>query len=186
MSSKYTFSESDLLHFVTMTVVDWIDLFTKVIYKDIIINSLKHCQTKKGLEIYGWVIMTNHLHMIISSSNNSLSSIMRDFKKHTSLEIKDAITHSNESRKKWMMERFVAAGTLNSNNDDFQLWQQNNHPLVLNNPEIAHQKLDYIHYNPVEAGFVLLPEDYLYSSAKDYYTTTKGLLDIVFMESQIR
>jgi hypothetical protein len=75
---------------------------------------------------------------------------------------------------------------LNSNNDDFQLWQQNNHPLVLNNPEIAHQKLDYIHYNPVEAGFVLLPEDYLYSSAKDYYTTTKGLLDIVFMESQIR
>ena len=182
MSRKFTFSENDLLHFVTQTVVDWIDVFTKVLYKDIIINSLKHCQVKKGLEIYGWVLMTNHLHMIVSSKRNSLGSIMRDFKKHTSLEIKIAIANSNESRRKWMMERFVLAGTSNSNNDDFQLWQQNSHPIVLNDPGIAHQKLDYIHYNPVEAGIVCIPEDYLYSSAKDYYTSNKGLLDIIYLE----
>ena len=144
MSTKYTFSDSNLLHFVSFAVVDWIDVFTRIIYKEIVVDSLRHCQKKKGLELYGWVIMTNHLHMIISATANSLSNIMRDFKKHTSLQIKDAITNNPESRKEWMMERFTKAGKTNSNNDSFQFWEQDNHPLLLNNIEIAHQKLDYI------------------------------------------
>lgn len=102
------------------------------------------------------------------------------------MQIKDAITNNPESRKEWMMERFTKAGKANSNNDSFQFWQQDNHPLLLNNIEIAHQKLDYMHYNPVEAGFVSIPEDYLYSSARDYYTSKKGLLDIVISESLAR
>src|SRR6266516_5875037 len=118
--------------------------------------------------------MTNHLHMIISATGNSLSNIMRDFKKHTSLQLKDTITNNSESRKEWMMERFTKAGKANSNNDNFQFWQQDNHPLLLNNPVIANQKLDYIHYNPVTAGFVEAPEHYLYSSAGDYSLQKKA------------
>ena len=151
MSTKYTFSDSNLLHFVSFAVVDWIDVFTRIIYKEIVVDSLRHCQKNKGLELYGWVIMTNHLHMIISATGNSLSNIMRDFKKHTSLQIKDAIINNPESRKEWIacpgssgMERFTKAGKANSNNDSFQVWQQDN-PLLLNNIEIAHQKLNYIH-----------------------------------------
>jgi putative transposase len=78
------------------------------------------------------------------------------------------------------------AGKKNSNNSNFQLWQQDNHPIELSTPFIAHQKLDYLHYNPVEAGFVRNPEDYLYSSAIDYYTSKKGLIQIEKIDTILR
>ena len=74
------------------------------------------------------------------------------------------------------------AGNENRNNCGFQLWQQNNNPVVLDKPFITHQKLDYLHNNPVAAGFVEKPEDWLYSSAKDYYTGMKGMIDILFID----
>ena len=89
---------------------------------------------------------------------------MRDFKKHTSLQLEDAMNDSAENRKNWIacpdssgMQRFTAAGKANRNNDNFQFWQHDNHSLLLLNPIIAHQNLDYIHYNPVTAGFVKTP-----------------------------
>ena len=81
-----------------------------------------------------------------------------------------------------MMER---AGKKNSNNKDFQLWQQDNHPILLKNAEMAHQRLDYTHYNPVEAGIVEKPEDYLYSSARNYYGM-KGLIDVTLLNPILR
>ncbi len=80
-----------------------------------------------------------------------------------------------------MMER---AGKKNSNNTNFQLWQQYNQPIELFNNKMAHQKLDYMHYNPVEAGFVLKQEDWLYSNAVDY-NGGKGLLEISFLDPLI-
>jgi len=82
----------------------------------------------------------------------------------------------------WMMER---AGRKNSQNVGFQLWQQDNHPIELFDLKILHQKLDYIHYNPVIAGMVANPEDYLYSSARDYYGLP-GLIDIMLVEPLIQ
>ena len=81
-----------------------------------------------------------------------------------------------------MLLLMETAGRENSNNDNFQLWQQDNHPIALPSLEIAHQKLGYLHNNPVTAGFVAKPEDWLYSSAKDYYTGKKGMLDIILLE----
>ena len=78
----------DELYFVTSTVVDWIDIFTRPKYKHIILESLAYCQEKKGLRIYAWVLMSNHLHMIVSSGTEaSVSDILRDFKKFTSKRI---------------------------------------------------------------------------------------------------
>lgn len=72
------------LHFITITVVGWVDVFTRTQYKDIIIESLKYCVSSKGLKLYAYVIMTNHLHLIVSTSEgNELSDILRDFKKFT-------------------------------------------------------------------------------------------------------
>ena len=180
MSVKYKFHEPDGCYFVTYSVVDWADVFTRNTYKDILIESWKHCQKHKGLNIHAYVIMTNHVHMIISrKSENTLEAIMRDMKKFTASKIIEAIQYSKEeSRKEWLMGLFRKAGEENSNNKIFQFWQQDNHPMLCFNPDIFQQKLTYVHQNPVRAGFVEKAEDWLYSSAGDYYLGRKGLIDI--------
>ncbi|MCG8400654.1 MAG: transposase, partial [Firmicutes bacterium] len=70
------------MHFISFATVEWIDVFTRPLYKDVIVESLKYCQKKKGLILYAWCLMTNHVHMIISSTGISKQEdIIRDFKK---------------------------------------------------------------------------------------------------------
>jgi REP element-mobilizing transposase RayT len=122
---------------VTFAVVYWIDLFVRNEYKDILLDSWKYCSKNKGLEIYGWCIMTSHVHMIIGTHGEKMEDIMRDMKKHTSAAIKEAIKqHPQESRRKWMLWLMERAGQKNSQNINFQLWQQDNHPIEL--PDIKY------------------------------------------------
>src|SRR6185503_2332410 len=182
MSSKYKFHDQDKLYFVSFAVVNWIDLFIRNEYKDIMIASWNHCQLEKGLEIYGYCIMTSHIHMIIGTHGANLEHIMRDMKRHTSIALRQAIErHPAESRREWMLWMMKRAGTKNNHNSEFQLWQQDNHPVELFDLKILHQKLDYIHYNPVVAGIVEKPEDYLYSSARNY-CGLPGLVDVILVE----
>lgn len=179
MSRKYKFHNPDGMYFVTYTVVDWIDVFTKSVYKDILIESWKYCIEQKGLVVHSYVIMTNHVHMIISrNKENTLDAILRDMKKFTSSMIIKAIKVEQESRKDWLLSKFLLAGNKNSNNTSYQFWQQDNKPLECDTPVIFHQKKDYIHKNPVKAGFVARPEDWIYSSAIDYFSNSKGLIEI--------
>ena len=144
-------------------------VFTNQRYRDIVIESLKHCQKTKGLELYGFVIMSNHIHLIAMAKEGSrLSDILRDFKKHTSKAIIKSIQEDIESRREWMLNILKFAGKQNANNKTFQLWRNDNHPIELHDHQIAMQKLNYIHQNPVEAGIVMNPEEYIYSSAKNY------------------
>ncbi len=179
MSNKYKFHDPDGTYFVTFSVVGWVDVFTRNEYRNILIDSFKYCIKHKGLVIHAWVIMTNHVHMIISRKGQMpLEYIMRDMKKFTSVEIASAIENSrNESRKDWMMKIFEAYGKANSNNVKFQFWQQDNHPIELSSNEEIEQKLDYIHENPVVQGFVNTAECYDWSSAIDY-SGGKGLVEI--------
>lgn len=182
MSIKYKFNDQDRLYFISFSVINWIDLFIRNEYKQILLDSWKHCQLHKGLEIFGWCIMTSHVHMIIGTRGDKLENIMRDMKKYTSACLKEAIMqHNGESRKEWMLWMMERAGKKNSQNLNFQLWRQDNHPVELTSLKMAHQKLDYIHNNPVEAGFVANPEDFIYSSARDYYGST-GLINIMLLE----
>jgi REP element-mobilizing transposase RayT len=75
------------IHFVTFAVVEWVDVFTRKEYRDIIMESLKFCQKEKGLLLHGWCIMSNHIHLIASAKNENLSEILRDFKKFTSKQM---------------------------------------------------------------------------------------------------
>ena len=182
MSTKYKFGDQDKLHFVTFAFINWIDLFIRNEYKEIMLASWRHCQQNKGLEIYGWCIMSSHIHMIIGTHGDKLENIMRDMKKHTSNALKQAIkSHPGESRREWMLWMMERAGKKNAHNSEFQLWQQDNHPIELYDEKILHQKLDYIHFNPVIAGIVEKPEDYLYSSARDYYGLP-GLIEITLVD----
>ena len=184
MSRKYKFKDNQQLYFITYAVVNWIDLFTRNEYKDILLKSWQHYCEQKGLEVYAWAIMTNHVHMIIGSNKNPLEDIVRDMKRHTSIELKKAIQqHPGESRKEWMLWMMERAGKKNGNNAEFQLWQQHNQPIELTTIEMLQQKLDYIHLNPVRAGIVDKEEEYLYSSARDYnFGKHCGLFKIIFIE----
>src|SRR5262245_29182994 len=169
------------VHFVSFAVVEWVDVFTRKEYRDIVINSLKFCQKEKGLLLHGWCIMSNHVHLIASARHENLSDILRDFKKFTSKKIIAAIERSQiESRRDWMLAIFKAQAEKNSNNVYYQLWRQDNQPIELYSPDFTVQKLNYIHNNPIEAGLVNKPEDYLYSSAKSYlHAGQAGLLEVL-------
>ncbi len=183
MSSAYKFYNPDGVYFTSTATVQWVDVFTRPVYADMVIDSLRHCQTKKGLVIHAWCLMSNHLHLIISRNGRlPLEDIMRDFKKFTSGTILKAVRGEiTESRKNWMLWIFKQAGQDNPNNINFQFWQQDNHPEELITNEFIDQKLDYVHNNPVLAGLVDEPEHYRYSSAKDY-AGMKGLLDVRIIE----
>ena len=91
MSEKYKFTDGDGIYFVTPTIVGWADLFTKQEYCEIILDSLHYCQKNKGLIVHAWCIMSSHLHLIISSTQNNLPGILRDFKTFTSKSIIEEI-----------------------------------------------------------------------------------------------
>ena len=167
------------LYFLTLTVVDWVDIFTRPYYKHIIINSLKYCQQQKGLEIYAWVLMSNHLHLIAAAKENNLSDILRDFKKFTSKAIVKAIQEGNESRQNWILNRFEFAGSNDKKIKNFKFWQDGNEAKEIHSSEFFDQKLEYIHNNPVVAEIVSEPWHYTCSSALDYIGET-GLLEIKF------
>jgi REP element-mobilizing transposase RayT len=154
----------------------WIDVFIRSEYREILLKSWRYCQKEKGLEIYGWVIMTSHAHMIIGINDRALDKIVGDMKSYTSRYLRKAIeSHPSESRREWILCMMSEAGKVNSNNNDWQLWQQHNKPLEILNNDMFFQKLHYVHRNPVASGFVEHEEDWLYSSARDFYGK-KGLI----------
>lgn len=154
MKEGYIIREQDKAHFITTTVVDWIDVFTRQRYNDILINSLEYCIKNKGMILYGYVIMSNHVHLIIQSSDGKLSDLIRDFKKFTAKNILESIQNEPESRREWMLERFKKATETHSRNKEYQFWQYGNHAVEIYSIDFMWSKLDYIHMNPVRAGIV--------------------------------
>jgi len=166
----YIIHNQQAVYFLTFTVVGWIDIFSRQSYRDIVIESFKYCQRKKGLHLHAYVIMSNHIHLIVSVDDGfTVSDFIRDCKKFTSTRILDAIENSGvESRRDWMLHQFKYYASLHTRNEKYQLWEQDNHPIELESPAFTQQKIDYIHQNPVAAGLVYRAEDYIYSSASNY------------------
>jgi putative transposase len=166
------------VYFLTLTIMDWVDIFTRPVYKHLIVDSLNYCIAQKGLKVYCWCLMSNHLHLIAGAENEeSLSDILRDFKKFTSKAIIDAIKVVPESRRDWMLNIFWYAGKNNKKIKNYKVWQDGNDAKEIHMTEFLEEKMEYIHNNPVIAEIVFNPEEYLYSSAKDY-AGEKGLVDI--------
>ena len=178
MSTGYKIEEQDGLHYVTFQIVEWVDIFTRQVYRDIVIDSLKYCQQNKQLEIYAFVVMSNHLHLLLRSGIGKLSDTIREFKSFTAKQILLEIESETESRKDWMLNIFEFAAKKHKRNEKFQVWTHENHPELIYSDKFLFQKMNYIHDNPVRAGIVENPEDYLYSSARDLVGKA-CLLDIV-------
>jgi REP element-mobilizing transposase RayT len=169
MSTRYKARDNDKAYFITITTVVWVDVFTRKNHREAIIESLKYCQKQKGLEIYAYVLMPSHLHMICRAKEGfSLSDIMRDFKKFTSKKIITNIQEEPESRREWMLEVFSKACEHFKREQDYKVWQDGYHAEEVSSNNFIYQKLNYIHENPVKDGIVGKPEDYLFSSARNY------------------
>jgi REP element-mobilizing transposase RayT len=184
MSTGYQIKEQDKLYYVTFQVVRWIDIFTRRTYRDIVVDSLAFCQKNKGLEIFAYVIMSNHIHLLIRSSeveSNRLSDTVHDFKSYTAKKILEAIQTGSESRKEWMLNLFAFSAKQHKRNEQHQLWTHENHAELVYSEKFMGQKLNYIHENPVRSGIVAKAEDYLYSSARNY-AELEGVLDITKLE----
>ncbi|PCE62780.1 REP-associated tyrosine transposase [Sediminicola luteus] len=162
MSRKYKFNNPSGLYFVSFATVSWVDVFTRQVYFEILAESVSYCRANKGMELYAYCFMTNHVHLMFRSASNDPSGLIRDFKSFTSRNIVEAIKENvQESRKGFLLEIFKTK-------TGHQFWQHHNKPIELWSTAVIKQKLDYIHNNPVKQGFVTDPTHWKYSSARNY------------------
>ena len=120
------------MYFLTFTVIDWFDVFTRKEYCFLIVDSMNYCIWKKGLDVFAWVIMSNHIHCIWQARENyKLSDIIRDFKKFTAKQIIEKIKEGPESRSVWLLNKFRFAGERSSRNRTFKFWRDDNHAIEL-------------------------------------------------------
>jgi REP element-mobilizing transposase RayT len=166
MSEHLKAHKEGTLYFCTLTVVGWADVFTRARNADIIIKNLAVCQATKGLELFAYVLMPSHLHMIARVQEGRLSDVLRDFKSFTAKRLLEVIAkETGESRKEWLMRLFREAARESKQNQDLMFWQKSVHPIEITHPAMFEQKVEYIHNNPVKEGLVTLPEHYALSSA---------------------
>ncbi len=160
-------SDQGAMHFITCTVVQWVDVFTRTTYIDIVKDSLNFCIGHKGLLVYGYVVMSNHIHLLIGAKDNNLSDVLRDFKKFTSQRITKAI--EKESRKRWLIWLLTNKKVVEEKAGSYRFWQPDNHAGLCFSLPFMWQKLDYIYNHPVRSGIVEKAEEYKWSSAADYF-----------------
>ena len=169
MSRNYKFHNKSGLYFVSFATVNWIDVFTRQVYFDVLADSVKYCRAEKGMELYAYCFMPSHCHLVFRSANNDPSGLLRDFKRHTSKKVIEAIENNpQESRKEWLLWLFERAGKKNATTTKYQFWQHNNKPIELWSDHVIKQKIDYIHNNPVLTGFVTNAVDWKFSSARNF------------------
>lgn len=172
MGNEYVVRDQGAVHFVTFTVHQWVDVFSRKVYSEILLDSLRYCQENKGLEIFAWVIMSNHAHLILRAKNENLSDVIRDLRKFTAKKIYNAIVeNTQESRKKWLKMTLTFE-------DQVWFWEKGYHGEEIYSLSFFETKAKYIHENPVRAGIVERPEEYLLSSAGDIFGVRKGPLKL--------
>ena len=118
--------------------------------------------------------MSNHCHLIVRAKNENLSDIIRDFKKFTSKAIYRAIEdNNNESRKEWLLKVLKYENKI-------WLWKKGYHGEEILSKDFYETKVTYLHMNPVRAGIVEKEEEYVLSSAGDFYGKRSGYLELSF------
>ena len=178
MGRAYQIHDQSAIYFLTLTVVGWADVFTRKKNRDIILDSLSYCRNEKGLMVFAYVIMSNHVHLVCRSKNNSLSNAIRDLKRHTSKMIMYQIQNNpGERRKEWLEMILRYHARFNKRVNEKQLWTHFNHAVELDNNFILDQRINYVHQNPVKAGIVEKAHEYIYSSAKNF-AFGEGLIEI--------
>ncbi|MDX1520542.1 MAG: transposase [Anaerolineae bacterium] len=170
--TRYNIFEEDTPYFLTATVVNWLPLLNAPSVVEILLDSLRFLQQNERLVLYAYVIMENHLHLVASAAN--LSKEMGNFKSFTARQIIDRYQACGA----WHILKQLAFHKESHKADrNHQFWQEGSHPKQILGLEMMHQKVTYIHYNPVRRGWVDEPEHWRLSSARNY-AGLKGVLEV--------
>jgi REP element-mobilizing transposase RayT len=170
--SRYKIFENEYPYFITSTTIEWLPLFGIKELAQIIIDSLNFLIKEQRIDVFGWVMMENHIHLIALSTN--LSKEMNNFKSFTARKIIDYLIEHDYQKILNNLKLFKLKYRIDMT---YQLWQEGIHPVQIFNSDILRQKLEYIHLNPVRKGYVEEPKEWRYSSAVDY-AGKKGLVSI--------
>jgi len=158
---------------MTCTIVGWLPVFTRPEVVKILYGSWRYLNENRGFELYGYVVLENHLHLIASAPE--LAKAMKSFKMYTAGEIIALLErHSAEV----LLRSLRALKLQHKTESTYQVWQEGSHPQQIQNKEMMLQKLEYIHNNPVKRGFVDDPVHWRYSSARNY-AGKPGWIDVV-------
>jgi len=167
--------EKNAPYFITITVIEWLNIFTNKEYFDCLINCLKYCQKNLGLLLYEYVIMTNHIHLIVQAREGySLSKIIGSFKQFTTKEI---LVLLQNDRRKYII-RILENSFSKKEGYENQIWQRENYPELIESEKFLQQKVEYIHNNPVIKGYVDEPQHYIFSSARNRYLDDNSIIEL--------
>ncbi|MDF2384183.1 transposase [Nostoc ellipsosporum NOK] len=177
---KQPYKEGRNCYFITFNTVDWVDVFIRPVYKQVIVHSLNHFIHQQQLPVYGWCLMTNHLHLVMQPGDHyDMATFEEEFKQFTTNKIMEAIDTEPDARRKWMMNLFREAGSFFSTTKKIQVWQRVTNPVFIETarPSQMVEHIEYVQQNPVRDRIVESAADYLYSSARDY-AGLRGLVNI--------
>lgn len=156
-SVRITKELKDKIYFVTFTVHNWYYLFDRHHRFEILEDSFVFSQKNKGLKIFGFVFMLNHLHFIGTAPD--MIAVIRDMKTFLAKALKKNVAETERN----LLKLFEKDG-------EFHFWKETNFPKVIESEEFLRQKIEYIESNPVRKQYVLYPEDWRWSSASKELT----------------
>lgn len=186
MSDKYKIVKGEEPYFVTFTIIEWLHVLENDDYKRIITDSIHYCQENKGLVIYAYCIMPNHVHMIFQAvSSYSVSEILRDLKRFTSRAIVNKLEEEKPEGYLKILDQFIEAGQSLKRIKKYKVWQDGNRAKLLFSNKFLYEKLNYIHNNPVEYGLCSSPCDYKFSSATNY-AGGDGMIKVEMLSVELR
>lgn len=178
--ARYKIIDDNGIYLTTHTIVEWMPVFRERNYFDIIVESLKYCQKHKSLDVFGYVIMLTHFHLMAQTDEGiEFQAVMRDMKKFTSKEISRQLENNGQ---KLFLHVFKKAAEREKGKRNYKIWQNEYHPQIIYTDKVGRQKLEYMHHNPVRKGFVQKPEYWLYSSAKNYMLGNDSVLTVDLLE----
>ncbi|PKG40274.1 REP-associated tyrosine transposase [Psychromonas sp. Urea-02u-13] len=169
--SRYKIIQQDAPHFVTLTVLHWIPVFTRPQTVDIILNSLRFLMAE-GLNVHAYVILENHLHLVVQSDQ-----LGKDLARLKSYTAKQLIAYLTTHHVKTILDQLAFYKKAHKGDCAYQFWQEGVHPEMILSDDMMRQKIDYIHQNPVKRGYVDQATHWRYSSARNYENEV-GLIDI--------
>jgi len=161
--SRYKIYEPTHPHFITCTVLHWIPLFTRVQSVQILLESLKYLQTTDNLKIFAYVVLENHLHLVVSSDD-----IAKSIKKFKSYTAKELIALLQKHNGKTILDQLAFYKKAHKKDTTYQIWQEGVQPKRIQSEAMMIEKINYIHNNPVKRGYVDEAKHWRYSSARDY------------------